>query len=518
MKAEELLRHYERIADSPDAIEKLRRFALDLAVRGKLVGQVAGEPAAPALMTQLSEGKRQLVEAGVLRRPRDLDDGGPIDPPFPLPQSWQWIRLDAVGAVVGGGTPPAADAENFAEPGEGTPWLTPADLGGHSKLHISRGARDLSDRGLRASSATVMPTGTVLFTSRAPIGYVAIASNPLATNQGFKSIVPFVPECSRFVAIVLQAFAPDIDARAPGTTFKEVSGKIVAALPFPLAPLAEQHRIVAKVDELMALCDRLEAARAEREAARDRLAAASLARLNAPDPETFADDARFALDALPALTVRPDQIDGLRRAIRRWAVLGRLVSPEPCDQAPPVPGPTHAEMATRRLDFELPAKWRWASIADVADARLGKMLDKAKNAGRHYQYLRNTNVHWFEIRIEDLKTIALSDHELDEYRLQDGDVLICEGGHGIGRTAVWRGDAADIVFQKALHRVRPGAYLDPDFFAMSCFVYFDAGVMQTCFTGVGIPHFTGKGLAQLIFPLPRRFQDRGATPGSMNRS
>ncbi len=78
--------------------------------------------------------------------------------------------------------------------------------------------------------------------------------------------------------------------------------------PFPLPPLAEQHRIVAKVDELMGLCDRLEAARAGREAVRDRLAAASLARLNAPDPETFQDDARFALGALPALTTRPDQI------------------------------------------------------------------------------------------------------------------------------------------------------------------------------------------------------------------
>ena len=76
----------------------------------------------------------------------------------------------------------------------------------------------------------------------------------------------------------------------------------------PLPPLAEQHRIVAKVDELMGLCDRLESARACREAVRDRLTAASLARLNAPDPETFQADARFALDALPALTTRPDQI------------------------------------------------------------------------------------------------------------------------------------------------------------------------------------------------------------------
>ena len=92
-----------------------------------------------------------------------------------------------------------------------------------------------------------------------------------------------------------------------------------------LPPLAEQNRIVAKVDELMALCDRLDAARAEREATRDRLASASLARLDAPDPETFQDHALFALNALPALAVRPDQIKQLRRTILNLAVRGKLV-------------------------------------------------------------------------------------------------------------------------------------------------------------------------------------------------
>ena len=103
---------------------------------------------------------------------------------------------------------------------------------------------------------------------------------------------------------------------------KACSGSIFRQFPFPLPPLAEQRRIVAKLDELMALCDRLEAARTAREATRDRLTAASLARLNAPDPETFAADARFALGALPALTARPDQIKQLRQTILNLAVRG----------------------------------------------------------------------------------------------------------------------------------------------------------------------------------------------------
>lgn len=163
--------------------------------------------------------------------------------------------------------------------------------------------------------------------------------------------------------------------------------QIAVAVP----PLAEQHRIVAKVDELMALCDRLEAARAEREAARDRLAAASLARLNAPDPETFADDARFALDALPALTARHDQIKQLRQTILNLAVRGKLEPQQAKD------GTGHELLAALKKSrsewevnghirkekgspapvlgeeryLELPMSWTWARLAEIGLTQTG---------------------------------------------------------------------------------------------------------------------------------------------------
>ena len=276
MNAEQLLQNFERISEAPDAIPRLRRFILDLAVRGKLVKQDPNDEPASELLKRIAADKARLVKAGEIRKPRDLDNGEEAEKPFSIPTTWRWVRLDAVGAIVGGGTPSAHEADNFSDPGEGIPWHTPADLGGYSNLYISHGARDLSEKGLRNSSATLMPKGTVLFTSRAPIGYVAIASNPIATNQGFKSIVPYMEDCSRFIATAMIAFAPGINASAPGTTLKEVSGKIVSAVSFPLPPLAEQHRIVARVDELMSLCDQLEAAKAEREQCRDKLVASSL--------------------------------------------------------------------------------------------------------------------------------------------------------------------------------------------------------------------------------------------------
>jgi type I restriction enzyme S subunit len=125
----------------------------------------------------------------------------------------------------------------------------------------------------------------------------------------------------------LRASADDgrLAAYFTGVGIKHFTGKGLDAYRFPLPPVAEQHRIVAKVDELMALCDRLEAARAEREATRDRFTTASLARLSTPDPDTFGDEARFAIDALPALTARADQIKQLRETILNLAVRGKLV-------------------------------------------------------------------------------------------------------------------------------------------------------------------------------------------------
>jgi type I restriction enzyme S subunit len=243
---------------------------------------------------------------------------------FEVPPHWVWVRVRDIGRVVGGGTPPSGDADCFSAPGSDIPWLTPADLGHQrSRTYVSRGRRDITPRGLSCSGATLMPAGTVLFTSRAPIGYVAIAETQLTTNQGFKSIIPSAVAISGYVALYFRAFGPLIDSLAPGTTFREVSGKVVAGLPFPLPPLKEQHRIVAKVDELMALCDELDAAQTEREARRDRLRTTSLRNLVALDESK--ENARFFLRHSPRMITKPEHVSGVRRAILDLAVLGRLV-------------------------------------------------------------------------------------------------------------------------------------------------------------------------------------------------
>lgn len=130
------------------------------------------------------------------------------------------------------------------------------------------------------------------------------------------------------------------------------------------------------------------------------------------------------------------------------------------------------------------------------------MLDSAKTLGTDKPYLRNTNVQWFKVNSHDIKSMPLRNEELADFRLLPGDVLICEGGHGIGRTAVWDKPNAEMYFQKALHRVRPNDCLNPHFFAYCMKVFDECGYLHSLYTGAGIPHLTGKSLRTAEFPLP----------------
>jgi len=174
-----------------------------------------------------------------------------------LPSTWIDVEIGEIAEVMGGGTPKANDVENFTAPGEGIAWLTPADLSGYKRKEIAFGARDLTLEGYKSCSAKLMPKGSLLFSSRAPIGYVAVAANEIATNQGFKSFVLSHGIDPSYAFYYLKSIRQLADSLGTGTTFKEISGATAKTLPFRLAPTAEQTRIAAKLDELLAQVDTL---------------------------------------------------------------------------------------------------------------------------------------------------------------------------------------------------------------------------------------------------------------------
>jgi type I restriction enzyme, S subunit len=357
-----------------------------------------------------------------------------------LPEGWVECTMGDIADVVGGGTPKASDPANFAA--RGHPWITPADLSGYRDVYIRRGSRDLSDEGLRTSSAKLVPTGTVLMSSRAPIGYLAVASNPIATNQGFRSFICKPGIHPEFVYYWLMYSRDLIEEMGSGSTFTEVSGSRCKEIPFRFPPFSEQKRIAAKVEEL-------------------------LARVNA---------ARERLARVPAVLKR------FRQAVLAAACDGRLTE-------------------DWRLTTGNTREWRSAALPEIGDARLGKMLDKAKNVGRAKPYLRNINVRWFGFDLSNVQQLKVTDREIEELTVRLEDVLICEGGEP-GRCAVWRGPTDAYVYQKALHRVRVKNGLLPDWLCYSVKDAADSGRLSGLFTGSTIKHLTGVALDHFELELP----------------
>ena len=170
-----------------------------------------------------------------------------------LPPGWEWTTMGEIADVVGGGTPKTNEPSNYE--GGTIPWLTPADLSGYTAKTIGHGARYITQKGLDTSSAKMMPAGTVLFTSRAPIGYVAIASNPVCANQGFKSFVLKDGVLPDYVYWWLKGSKNLAESMASGTTFLELSGAKAKQLPIPIAPLDQQKRIVAEIEKQFSRLD-----------------------------------------------------------------------------------------------------------------------------------------------------------------------------------------------------------------------------------------------------------------------
>ena len=268
LRADTFLLLVEQIATDETELQHLISQAkakiLDLAIRGKLVPQNPDDEPASVLLERIHVKKEELIKQGKIKRDKKEavifkgDDNSYYEKvgtevrcidneiPYDIPDSWTFVRLKHVGTIVGGGTPKTKIVAYWD--GE-ISWLTPADLSGYTSMYISVGERKITQEGLKSSSAQLMPKGTVLYSSRAPIGYIAISSNSIATNQGFKSVVPYNISMSEYLYYCLKARTPDIEQRATGTTFKEISGSAMGETIIPLPPIKEQQSICLKLKE-----------------------------------------------------------------------------------------------------------------------------------------------------------------------------------------------------------------------------------------------------------------------------
>jgi type I restriction enzyme S subunit len=332
MNAERMLALHERIADAPDAVARLRRFILDLAVRGRLVQQDPADEPATKLLGRIVKDKTS-PDGKMPRGGRYEGREHRRNFAYLPPRGWAVSTLGSVASKITDG---AHRTPTYVT--SGVPFVSVKDFSGGC-LDLS-GTRFITEQEHRELYVRCDPKrGDILIARIGTLGRAVLVDTDtpfsLFVSVGLIrfSHTQIVPE---FLKLLLNS--PLVEHEfdrikiGGGTHTNKLNLGDLKNIPLPIPPNAEQRRIVAKVDELMALCDRLEAARAAREATRDQLTAASLARLTAPDPETFRADARFALDAMPALTTRPDQIKQLRQTIFNLTVRGKLVPQDPNDE------------------------------------------------------------------------------------------------------------------------------------------------------------------------------------------
>lgn len=411
--------------------------------------------------------------------------------PQDIPANWQWATMGEIATIVGGGTPKTSDPANF-ESGE-IPWITPADLSGYHEKFIARGARNITEHGLQKSSARLIPAGTVLFSSRAPIGYVAIASRPVSTNQGFKSFV--LPEeiDSSYAYYYLQTGKELVESLSGGTTFKEISGANAARIPIPIAPLPEQHRIVAEIETQFTRLDASVAALWRAQANLKRYRASVLrAACSGELAPTEAELARAEGREYEPADVLLERILAERRA--RWEAQekrrGKYREPA---------APDTSDLPT------LPEGWAWATLAQLGEVRLGRQRSPKRATGPNMRpYMRAANVTWDGLDLSDVKEMDFTPAEYETYGLLLGDILLSEASGSpdeVGKPAVWNGEIDGCCFQNTLIRVRAGSEIVP-FLHYHLLADARSGALGRAARGVGIHHLGAQRAETWVVGLP----------------
>jgi type I restriction enzyme S subunit len=321
MNAQRLLQHFDRISGAPDAIPRLRRFVLDLAVRGKLVEQDPNDEPASELLNRIRAEKVRLIATGAAKDGRPTPPLGD-DEPFRIPKNWSWSQVAEIGFI---------NPRNTAQDGLLASFvpmtLIPVDYGASSTWEVRPWGAIKSGFTHFADGDVALAKITPCFQNGKSTVFRGLSNAIGAGTTELHVVRPVVVDPDYLLVFFKCSFFIESGVpRMTGTAGqKRVPMDYFAYSPFPLPPLAEQHRIITKVDELMALCDRLEVVQAERETRRDRLVAGTHARLidvSASDSQL----STFFINHLRHLTTRIEHIKQLRQTILNLAVCGRLLS------------------------------------------------------------------------------------------------------------------------------------------------------------------------------------------------
>lgn len=248
-----LAQHFDSLFTTQSSIDALKQTILQLAVMGKLVPQDPDDEPASVLLERIKAEKARLVKEGKIKKPKPLPEITDDEKPFELPEGWKWERLGAVGYTQTGGTPNKARPELF---GADIPFIKPGDITENGVVYDNEGLSSLGANTL----GRMAPENSILMVCIGTIGKCNFINRLCAFNQQINSITPYIPICGfLYRAMSCSYFQKLAWANSSSTTIAILNKGKWDMLPVPLPPSTEQHRIVAKVDELMSLCDQFSA-------------------------------------------------------------------------------------------------------------------------------------------------------------------------------------------------------------------------------------------------------------------
>lgn len=372
-----------------------------------------------------------------------------------LPDGWAWATLGEIADLVGGGTPSRQHSEYFTG---NIIWLTPTEIPKHRVAVITDSKERITEEALRHSSARLLPEGTVLMTSRASIGYVAIAGTEVTTNQGFASFICKEGVYNAYLAYWLWGNAEFFEQEATGTTFKEISKTKLRTFIFPLAPSAEQKRIVEAIEGLFTQLDAGVAALKRLRANLRRYKAAVLkaaceGRLVPQDP-----DDEPASELLGRILAE-------RRA--KWAAEQRAKGKDPRKVKYEEP----ATPDTSDLP-ELPEGWVWASLESISNALGGYAFNSSEYTENGFQILKIGNVKMGRLILSEHPTFMANvlDNIQQKYLLQKRDIVITLTGtrkkRDYGYVALVN-DEEKLLLNQRVARLRFHMSLNPQYFLIA---------------------------------------------------
>lgn len=481
-----LLQQFDLLATAPGGVAKLRELILTLAVQGKLVPQDPADEPASELLKRIRAEKDRLMAEGKIKRDKPLAPIAEEEQPFELPKGWEWVPLGEVVEIVRGITFPANEKTKEPAPGRIGCLRTAniqAQIEWDDLLFIAESFVGREDQKLQLNDIVMS-----MANSRELVGKVALVRNipiPEATFGGFLGVMrPWLLEPQFVMALLRTPYARTvlIDSASQTTNIANISLGKLRPFAFPLPPLPEQARIVARVEELMRLCDALEVKGQQQATHHTQLVSTLLGSLTtSAAPDEQADDLptrwQRVAQHFDTLLDRPEAVDALEQTILQLAVRGQLVPQDPTDEpASELLKRIRAEkdrlntagkikrdkplapIGEDEHPFELPMGWEWVRFGDLAQISSGVTLGRKTPITKPQclPYLRVANVQRWRLNLSSMKEVVVDEDELPRFMVRHGDLLITEGGDWdkVGRTAIWRDELPTCLHQNHVFKAR----------------------------------------------------------------